>query len=138
MKAGELQYLTHVEVPDADDAESYNRLVLKEDMEQALLAHHKTHFSQAHGTPFTEKAIVQRVGDATETPLTRRFREGLAEAGELGIEGEYGRQFLQRLQPTNRDPSTISCVITNKEVRRGFSIWKEKTSTSPSGRILTL
>ena len=48
------------------------------------------------------------------------------------------RTLLANLQPKLLDPPEINTEITLENVKTGFRIWKERTSTSPSGRKLPL
>ena len=68
------QSLTHVERSTKGGATE--RLVLKEDMEDALLEHHQEHFSQAQGTPFTHPYLEDLLGYNTEKEASQRFRDG--------------------------------------------------------------
>jgi len=50
----------------------------------------------------------------------------------------YLNEFITQLTPERSDPPQIDDTITLAQLKQGFKMWREKTSTSPKGRILTL
>jgi len=135
LKPNQRQGLTHVDVEKED---GNHRIVLKEEVEDELFNHHRKHFSQATGTRFTDEDAVRIFGFNTETETSRAFRSGEIDPKTLHTTDEYANKYLDHITPKTSDPTRINDVIKVEEVERGFRIWKEKTSTSPKGRILTL
>ena len=119
-KPGQKQMLNHVITKTSRGEEQ--RLVLKDEMEQALLTHHAAHFSQAQGTPFTEGPIPQTFGADGDTQLCADFRDGTFNVESLNITDPYVLQYLKRLQPTENDPPTINTSVTAKDIKRGFKL----------------
>ena len=130
------QGLTHIDVPSEDGG--IKRLVLKDDMEKALFRHHSTHFGQAEGTPFTRDNIVNFFGYNGDTDQAKDFRQGIKGIVPTISGIEYEQKYMEHLVPNAIDPPTICTTITVADVKKGFSIWKERTSTSPLGRVLSL
>jgi hypothetical protein len=116
---------------------SYRRIVIKEEMESALFQQHVHHFSQAKGTPFTKAPILDIFGELAEKPKGELYRKGQLNIDELDID-QYTKEFLQDLQRQPDDPPFIDTTVTPQEFCNQYKIWKETTSTSPSGRYLSL
>eukprot|EP00957_Ditylum_brightwellii_P178788 13618898-Ditylum_brightwellii.AAC.1 len=81
---------------------------------------HRTHFGQAQGSPATEHPISKLFGEDTNTQFGEVFQQGL------------------ELQCNPSSPSYVDNGITVAEVKAGFKIWKEWTSTSLPGWHLGL
>jgi hypothetical protein len=116
---------------------SYRRIVIKEDLDAALLKQHMRHFSQAMGTPFTVNPLLNTFGEYAEKPTGVAFREGTANIDDIEV-NDITKEFLKELQRQPEDPPEIDTTITYKDIRRNYKIWDESTSTSPSGRYLSL
>ena len=130
------QTLSHVEVVHPDG--STTKKILKEEMEEALLQHHGKHFSQAEGTPFTRPINQTIFGFNIETEASADFRAGKTSEATFELTNQYEEMYLDTLKPSKQDPDQINTTITVEDVQQGFKIWRESTSTSPSGRILPL
>ena len=127
----------HLHFVDINSPTGPVRVTKKEQLEQTLLNHHKAHFSQAKNTPLAHNDVIQRFGLATDTEHASNFRQG------DNIELTYWtdptiKSFLTSLMPNANDPPQIDTHITVEDVKHGFKIWREATSTSPSGRKLPL
>lgn len=66
-----------------------------------------------------------------------KFRKGELNIEELKID-EMTKEFLKELQMTPNNPLTISTAITERNVKKNYKNWKERTSTSPQGRHLSM
>ena len=113
------------------------RITDKAELENELIAYHQQHFSQATQTPFAHQNVFKRFGHAVDTEYAAAFCQG--DHTELGYWPECKvKSLLTNLQPKQTDPPEINTTITLDNVKQGFRIWKERTSTSPSGRKLPL
>ena len=129
--------LSRIDVPmdpleDPKKCSHWKTIDTPDEITQYLLERNKTHFGQAKGTPFTVSPLNVAVDFRSST-----------ETCELILEGKYSNQDLDRLTqlvlkhlkhkaPIDVIPSTIS----EADIAKKFSVWPEKTSTSPSGRHL--
>ena len=106
-------------------------------VERHIIEQSKRHFRQAQGTPFTISPLTQL--DSTEHPKVREIMQsGLpkewSKVTPVGWNEETAH-FIDRLQADDKIP-TIDTVISMEEFKRGIKRWKERTTTSPSGRHL--
>eukprot|EP00978_Attheya_sp_CCMP212_P038720 scaffold194729_cov26-Attheya_sp.AAC.1 len=130
--------LSQIDIPDMlidnpkkdEDPVKYKRVVIKEDMEKHLLAHHLVHFGQAEGTPFTTPPLSNLVDFTGKSDFCQKFRAGEVDIDKLQID-KATKLFLKELQPAHDDPPQISSELTREQLINGFKIWKERTSTSP-------
>ena len=93
---------------------------------------------QANNTPLATKDVISRFGLATDTKHSLQFRQGNSSELEFWTDPKI-KSFMKCLQPNPvQDPPQIDTTITVSQVIDGIKIWKERTSTSPSGRTLPL
>jgi predicted transcriptional regulator len=116
--------LTSISIPTGDSSPP---IQVTEDSEiiRHLTIRNKAHFSQAQGTPCTTPEVETILGKYGETTVENNTTTNTTSAT---------RQLIHQLT-RDRLPQ-ISTHITEEEIKNGFSKWKEKTSTSPSGRHL--
>ncbi len=110
----------------------------QEDMEQILLRHHQSHFHQAHGTPFTVDPLQSFFGLSTESPNRVKFRNHQIDPSTIPLPEKEITDFLHVLCPSPMDPPPLDVNITMENIKHGFRLWRETTSTSPKGRKLSL
>ena len=100
-------------------------------VQERITKHLHTHFQQAQGTPFTTKPLSDDINYVGDT-----------EAAESILEGNYQNEkvtnltnlFLQQMK--RRTNNTIPDIITKEEMMTKYKLWREQTTTSPSGRHL--
>ena len=107
-------------------------------MEQILLRHHQSHFHQAHGTPFTVDPLQSFFGLSTESPNSVKFRNHQIDPSTIPLPEKEITDFLHVLCPSPMDPPPLDVNITMENIKHGFRLWRETTSTSPKGRKLSL
>ena len=126
--------LSFIDIPGAGGD---RRVTSREELEEHLLKHHKTHFSQAQHTPLASEKVLARFGPAADTPYADKFRQG--DSSELQHwEHSPVKDFLSRLIPTATDPPQVDSHITLQNVKEGLRVWPTRTTTSPLGRRLIL
>lgn len=108
----------------------------KQDLEEAILQRNQRHFSQAEGTPFASDHLRQHFGRlgtnfTCQQILDKQFDTHTLSATEAT---KSLLNNLQRYHPKNH----ISDHISADDLRQGYKVWRESTSTSPSGRHLGL
>eukprot|EP00957_Ditylum_brightwellii_P128485 9799957-Ditylum_brightwellii.AAC.1 len=113
-------------------------IVEKENLDRSLARQHIKHFGQAQGTPFTTTPLTEIFGEALETEATKKFVDNNLDPNSIDSIDETTLKVLQGLIPNNTNPPQIDTIITSKNMKQGFKIWCEKTSTSPRGNYLGL
>ena len=112
-----------------------NRKILMEDVDTALLIHVQHHLSQAQGTAFTDETINEALGKYTESTTAKIFRQGKIDS-LTQLQHPKMTKILEYLKPQESDPHPLDKKLTLNQLKSGFRIWAEKTSTSLRGRTL--
>ena len=96
-----------------------------------LIKRNQAHYSQSTGTPCTAGALREFLGDHADTPEV-----------ELLLHGHFSPTQDQHINTIFTALSTplppVSPTISVNDLVQGFRVWREDTSTSPSGRHLSL
>jgi hypothetical protein len=125
---------THVDDPKVWDKEDkpFRTLTLPEEITQYLKARNQRHFGQATGTPFTQAPLTELITWQADT-----------DTAELILQGEYTNdeldditQLLLKHCQLVSTPDVIKPDLTLQDFTAKLRIWRESTSTSPSGRHL--
>jgi len=124
--------LTQLIVPTSDAAAPWITIHDKEMMEQHLIQHSREHFSQAHGTPFTQPPLTSLLNFDGVTPFGNTIFAGRPIPPELAIAPAtcllLQHQCILIPKTENTDhPLDFDLLM------QGFRKWPEKTTTSPSG-----
>jgi len=127
--------LTHLLIPIGPDKLEWQQVMEVDQMEDHLLEHSRQHFSQAHGTPFTQPPLSELLGFSGITPFGDLIYQGhplppdikLAPATELLL--KHQRRLLPLTESTSH-PHEFEPLMN------GIQKWPECTTTSPSGRHL--
>ena len=94
-----------------------------------LIQRNQQHFGQAQGTPFTVHPISTAVDFRASTSTTEMILAGDYHPSEVDTVTQQVIKQLQKI-PTH---STIKTTITSQAFRHKLRVWKESTTTSPSG-----
>ena len=106
------------------------------EIDQLLATGNAQHLHQAHGTPFTVEPLRSMIGKDSFTPFTQEILDGTANFDNLQISDNI-KSYLQNLKKKK-----VKGTINNKgtipinEFKQGYRKWKERTTTSLSGRHL--
>ena len=105
-------------------------------IETACLQHNKQHFSQAQGTPFTVPPLSQIESSACG-PVSDLILEGRLDELPFNVKSlpEAQQVILEELEQCL---PTMPPTMSFEDFKRRFTIWREDTSTSPSGMYLSL
>ena len=130
--------VTKLELPINQPDGSIN-VELTEDpklIEAACLSRNKQHFGQAQGTPFTIPPL-SLIESSACGPISDAILEGRLE------DLPFDTTILPEAQQVILEELTQCCPTMNDELsfddfKRRFTIWREDTSTSPSGMYLGL
>ena len=106
-------------------------------MTELLIARNQKHFSQADSSPFATTPLTEYFGPNGTNEQSRQVLEGLFPIGAIETTPST-KSFLRRLASlrklTKLHPFDSS--ITGEDLQKGYSVWRESTTTSPSGRHL--
>jgi hypothetical protein len=120
---------------DPDKVKTWKMIHDHEILQHFLIERNKSHFGQAHGTPFTMPPL-----NALDWGATNQKAESLL-GGEIptdfNVKDPYTQDILQHIAKRKQLPE-IDLYITSEEIAKGFRRWKESTSPSPSGCHLGL
>jgi hypothetical protein len=122
--------ITRILVPNDLTNTTHTRIQSKSDLDNALLQRNIDHFKQADGTLFTTHRVLDYIG-----------KDGCNQNINEILQGNVHKQLpklvkllLQQFNTINHKPKDIP--FTFKDMCKGFSKWREKTTTSPSGKHL--
>jgi hypothetical protein len=129
--------ISHLEVPDEYNWQwPYNPKTVTtwkseydaQKIEDHLFERNISHFGQSKDTPWTEPPFSSIPFGGTG-PIADAILQGTFKHKAAGSTGRYVTLLLAQLK---RKLPTLPIDITKEEVRKGFKVWKEISSTSPS------
>jgi hypothetical protein len=103
------------------------------EVERRLIQRNKEHFQQANGTPFTESPLLDIFGQAGTNQAAEDLYNGIIPDLPDTVSTEV-KAIINKL--ANKRLPEFDCTITEEDAQGIFKGWKERTSTSPSGRHL--
>ena len=129
--------LSRLEVPinptdDPKQCTEWKTVDSPEAITQYLLERNRKHFGQAAGTPFTVSPLQETVDFGASTHSCELILKGSYESPLLDDLTELLLHHLKLKTPID----FLQPAITETDMQAKFAIWKESTSTSPSGRHL--
>jgi hypothetical protein len=109
----------------------------KTSIESNLLKFNREHFRAAAASPCGQGEIHNKLTFTSLSPEAASLLDGTIPAAWHGND-ELLREFLTSFSIPDRikDTPQITTEISQEDVQKGFSKWKERTSKSPSGRHL--
>ena len=105
-------------------------------IEELISDRNSHHLNQAQGSPFTAEPLQSLLGSDSDIPFAEALLNGNAQLNNIPL-AKVTKRYLESL--TRNKEIIISSkqqTIPLDEYKRGFCNWKEKTTTSPSGRHL--
>jgi hypothetical protein len=115
-------------LPDPKTATEWRTVDLPDEIVYYLLMRNRLHFGQAHGTPFTEPTFTHHLDWAASTETAELILEGDFDTTELS---DIQALLMKHCARLHQDVLPLS--ITEAQFISKFKLWKENTSTSPSG-----
>eukprot|EP00957_Ditylum_brightwellii_P096104 7321981-Ditylum_brightwellii.AAC.1 len=99
---------------------SHQRVIVKEETEQALFDQHVKHFSQAEtdGTPFTTGQL-KALRKYAETALEGEFRTSEVDLLYLNLD-KYTAEFVKELKCIPEDPPEIDTKLTTSNIKENY------------------
>jgi hypothetical protein len=127
--------LTVLEIPDSNNPDDWIEITDPEIIEDNLVEKSIDHFSQANNTPFCTSPLLDLFGyKGTNDEMINMIREQQIPVG-LRRQPEYVNLLLKKLASGSNLP-IITKEIEFEDMVQGYMKWKERTTTSPSGRHL--
>jgi hypothetical protein len=102
------------------------RIQIKTELDPLVLKCNIKHFSQAHNTPFTIQPILQLFGDGCTSEALDALN------GNIPTNITKHSQMLLQHMKRVREPLPLD--MTFEDMCRGYSKWREQTTTSPSNK----
>jgi len=129
--------ISHVKIPtnSAQNEPEWTTLYDPKELETAILKQHRQHFSQAAGTPFTVALLRELINDECTSEYAQQILNGTANINDLPID-EYTKDLLTQLKTKISPTENPTLPLDTEALIKGFKVWPERTSTSPSGRHL--
>jgi hypothetical protein len=109
----------------------FETIVDTKEIEEKLLKRNQQHYAQAENTEMASAEIRELMGPSGTTEFCDKVLKGTA---DLSSFSPSLRAIFQQLE--NPPDVEVSDVITYDDFKDALKCWKEKTSTSPSGRHL--
>ena len=100
-------------------------------MNNILYERNRKHFSQAHGTPCTMSPIYEEIGFGGNTKWSDEIIDKTATYEKI-----KNSSLTEILQECGAMRDELPSQIPFNNMIKGFKKWKEKTTTSPSGKHL--
>ena len=110
------------------DCTEWKTLDCPEEIEQALLTRNRSHFGQSQGTPFTVPPLSHQINFEASTETAELILNGTYSNEELD---EITKMLLEHMKKVSEP--VVTSNITAAKFRSKILLWKERTSTSPSG-----
>ncbi len=126
-------FLSHT----SEDDIVWDSLLDQSAIDKNLLRLNRQHFRAAAASPCGHGTIHDQLTFTSLSPVAKALLEGTIPPDWYGND-ELLREFLTSfiIPDSTKHLPPIDTSIANSDVHKGFSQWKEKTSTSPSARHL--
>jgi hypothetical protein len=101
-------------------------------IERLILHRNIRHFRQAEFTPLATPEVIRKIGFGADTDRSEKLLEGNYDPTDI-TDDEWSRYLLTSMK---RHSKELKIEITAEKMMDKYRRWKERTSTSPSGRHL--
>jgi hypothetical protein len=101
-------------------------------IERLILQRNIRHFRQAEFTPLASPQVIEKIGFGADTDKSEKLLEGKYDPTDI-TDDEWSRYLLTSMK---RHSKELEIEITAAKMMDKYRRWKERTSTSPSGRHL--
>jgi hypothetical protein len=101
-------------------------------IERLILHRNIRHFRQAESTPLATPEVIRKIGFGADTDRAEQLLEGIDDPTDI-TDDEWSRYLLTSMK---RHSKELKIEITAAKMMDKYRRWKERTSTSPSGRHL--
>jgi len=118
-----------------DEEGQQHPLLQRQELEDTLLEHSRTHFAKAEGSCFTKDPLKRLLNYDGLTAFGERITNGQS-LGTIHQFDEPTAAILQNLKRKTPAPSPLAPQLDYSQLLDGIKKWPERTTTSPSGRHL--
>ncbi|OEU17034.1 hypothetical protein FRACYDRAFT_239635 [Fragilariopsis cylindrus CCMP1102] len=101
-------------------------------IETVILQRNIRHFRQAEFTPLATPEVINKIGFGADTKRAEQLLDGTDDPTDI-TDDEWSRFLLTSMK---RNSNELEIEITAEKMMNKYTRWKERTSTSPSGRHL--
>ncbi len=128
--------VTRIEIPvhPTDDPKScteWTQIEVPSEILRLLQERNRSHFGQAHGTPFTVPPLSVDLGFRGDGPISDEILLGTYPTHEFE---ENVQLLLRHLEQVHEMAAAAEYpTISDKDFTNKLQVWKESTTTSPSG-----
>jgi hypothetical protein len=122
-------------ITDQKDSSKWKEVNCPKEIEFLLRLRNQRHFGQAEsdGTPFTKESMKHKFNWSASTNKAELVLKGKYTDDEIS---DITRLFLDNMTRITEVEVESPKFLTMKEFTGKFKVWRESTSTSPSGRHL--
>jgi hypothetical protein len=121
-----------VPLPKEGTAVEYIAITDGPTIERLILHRNIRHFRQAKYTPLATPEVIRTIGFGADTTRVEQLLEGNNDPTDITY-NEWSRYLLTSMK---RHSKELEIEITTEKMMSKYRRWKERTSTSPSGRHL--
>lgn len=131
--------ITRIEIPadpkeDPKTCTEWQTIDVPTDILQHLQNRNRTHFGQAHNTPFTQSPLADELGFSGATSTGEEILQGkYHELSSLAPPVQLLVTHLQRHEQQRDTTQPLQAKISEPDFVGKIQSWNESTSTSPSG-----
>ena len=124
------------EIPKKLPAEEWKRIEDPILVEKYIIERNKRHLNQAQETPCTIEPLQSLLGLDSRTPFGNSVLEGTVDLTQLPLTNLQKLYFKEMKKTEKPLLNKVKNKISLDEMTYAFTKWKERTTTSPSGRHL--
>ena len=128
--------VTRIEIPshpetDPKSCTEWQQIEVPTDVLYHLHKRNRKHFSQAQGSPFTVSPLVDQLGYCGDGPSADQILDGTYDA--QGMDSNVALLLRHLKQTAEMAALPSHPTVTEQDYRGKLQVWKESTTTSPSG-----
>jgi hypothetical protein len=121
-----------VSIPKEGTALEYLVITDGPTIERLILQRNIRHFRQAEITPLAKPEVIRKIGFGADTDRADQILAGIDDPTDI-TDNEWSRYLLTSMR---RHSQELKIEITTEKMLNKYKRWKERTSTSASGRHL--
>ncbi len=127
--------LTKIKIPNPKQPQQWTTLTDPHQIDQELLKYCQEHFSKSFGTPYTVPPLSNLLDYDGITQFGQTVLNGTADLSLLNL-NHHTKLLLQHQKYCTPANILKYQELPYNSLMQGFHKWKERTTTSPSGRHL--
>jgi len=129
--------ISHVQIPihHPPNKPTLESIYDPQRLEQHILQQHRSHFSQAKDTIFTQEPLRTLINDKCTSKYVKQILARTADIGSLPV-NKYTKDLLTHLQTKVPQSESMQQPLKSDTIIQGFKTWPKCTLTLPSGQHL--